>query len=232
MLVRIRYKESPYFRITNISVIGSFNNYEAEQGIMQREAGGWFIDVSLNPGNYIYKFLINGEVQLTDPLSNIYETDNAGNVWSVIIIDDEDQRLYDNNQYELTLDEYLLSGKIVAVEEQTAVSKKQFNLSLDEKIVARFGFPNVTGLHEVTLFWFMPDGTLYSYAQNSLFQEYEKTPIYLWFWISLYEIKVEGFEGVWTIKLFVDGNYVLEDQMTINSGVIYQRYGSYYDIKA
>lgn len=217
--------------MNNIGVIGSFNDYQSEQGVMQKEAGGWFIDIYLPPGEHFYKFLINGEVPLTDPLANIYATDDTGEVWSVIVIDDEGQRLYDNNQYEVTVEDYVLSGRIIEVDEPNPIGKKQFNLNLDKKAVARFGFTNVIGTHEVTVLWYKPNGTLYSYSYNGLNQQEEESPIFLWFWIPLDEIKEESLEGVWTIKLFIDGTYVLEDQMTINRGVFYQGYGSYYGIK-
>lgn len=232
MLVRLEYKASPYLHVNDVSVIGSFNDYHPEKGIMQKEEGGWFLEVLLPPGEHRYKFFINQEMKLNDPSANLYLPDESEELWSVIIIDENGQRLYNNEQYEVTVEEYLLSGRMVEVGEAVPVSKKQFHLCLDQMIAARFAFTNVTGVHEVTALWYEPNGTLHSYGRNNLYREEESNkPIYLWFWVPFDDRKRDDLEGLWTLKLLIDGSYVLEDQMTVSRSVSYQGYGRGYGLK-
>lgn len=233
MLIRFEYKATPYLPINNICVIGSFNGFQPEKGVMKKKNGAWVFDMLLPEGEHRYKFLINYRIKLNDPNANLYRPDDSGELWSVILIDDKGQRLYNNEQYKITIEEYLLSGRIVEPEETNVTSRKHFNRTLDKMVVARFAFTEVTGIHEVTAFWFEPNGSLHSYSQRNLFSDEKDLdePIHLWFWVPFDKIKGDGSAGLWTLKLFINGNYIMEDQMTISRSFPYQGYGNGYGLK-
>lgn len=53
-----------------VAVVGDFNQWKPEGKPMKRDTGGlWTLKVSLAPGTYQYKFLVNGERWEEDPLN-------------------------------------------------------------------------------------------------------------------------------------------------------------------
>ena len=70
-----------------ISVIGTFNNWESGTTPMQRGEGGlWTARFFLPAGKYTYKFLVDGKIRLPDPNSSIREADGFGGENSVLIV--------------------------------------------------------------------------------------------------------------------------------------------------
>ncbi|MGE0643130.1 MAG: isoamylase early set domain-containing protein [Nitrospira sp.] len=54
----------------SVAVVGDFNQWNPESKPMKREEGGlWKVKVSLAPGTYQYKFVVNGERWEEDPLN-------------------------------------------------------------------------------------------------------------------------------------------------------------------
>ncbi|AOR22629.1 hypothetical protein [Clostridium taeniosporum] len=224
MEIIFEYEEKGNLEINSVAVIGSFNNYDPAQGSMIKEGSKWIFKCDLLEGEHYYKFLINNELKLNDPSANVYLPDDNEELWSVIIINNNNQRLYNNNQYTVHVDSYNVTCNIN--EEQKAVNKKIFNVLLDKKIVTRFGFTNVSGLHSVTTAWFTPKGELYQVVENNLFatKENEKDPILMWFWMDLNNSHRSNC-GLWTVKLFIDGEFVLEDQVRLLENTSYTAQG-------
>lgn len=53
-----------------VALVGDFNQWNPEGKPMKRDAGGlWKVKVSLAPGTYQYKFVVNGERWEEDPLN-------------------------------------------------------------------------------------------------------------------------------------------------------------------
>ena len=152
MNVKLEYEETQNFIIQSISVIGTFNDFDPNKGKMLKEDGKWIFQCSLLPGEYHYKFLINGEIKLNDPLANLYYPDSNEELWSVLIINEEGKRLYNNEEYSLHIGNYNMTSNIY--EEIMPINKKEFNVMLDKKVVMCFEFKEVTGLHSVTVVWF------------------------------------------------------------------------------
>ena len=70
-----------------VSIIGTFNNWEAGATPMQRgEDGLWTARFFLSAGRYTYKFLVDGKIRLPDPYSSIREPDGFGGESSVLIV--------------------------------------------------------------------------------------------------------------------------------------------------
>lgn len=223
MKINFKYEENENLIIDRISVIGEFNNYDPEKGKMTKSDNIWSFDCELPPGEHRYKFLINGELKLNDSTANIYLPDDNEELWSVIIINDSDQRLYNNNQYTVHLDKYNISS---ILNEKVVPNKKTFNVNLDEKVVTRFDFTNVTGLHTVTTAWYTPKRELYQITENNLFaSSEEKKPIKMWFWMDLDDDSRQYPYGVWTMKLFINGEFILEDNFILSETSSYSPQG-------
>ena len=72
MRIKIDFEEIPEIDVRTVSVIGSFNNYDETVGIMRKEGNVWSAYVDLGQGEHYYKFLINHEIKLNDPNTNVY----------------------------------------------------------------------------------------------------------------------------------------------------------------
>lgn len=213
MEVLIRYKESEYIKLQTISVIGSFNNYDKSEGYMKKENVIWYYKINLGPGKHYYKFIINDELIINDPEANMYFPDENEELWSVIVINDNDERMYNNEEYSVHIDSYMITNYIS--EEEKIINKKVFSIVSDKKIVTRFKFNNVTGIHTVVVAWFTPDDELFQYSENNLFAPNREHEGFMWFWLDLDDNKHRLKLGKWKIKMFIDGEFILEDEIKI-----------------
>ena len=213
MKVTFEYEESQYLPIKTISVIGAFNAFDASKGKMIKEGDKWVLECIVGLGQHFYKLLINDCIKLNDPLANLYLPDDQGELWSVLIINEEDVRLYNNEQYTVHIEQYNITSNIY--EGQVPNNKKDFNLLIDKKVVIRFEFTNVIGLHAVTAIWFNTLGEVFEVSENHLYTPEEDTPLIIWFWINLEDSSKTYYHGLWTMKLFIDGQFVLEDKFNI-----------------
>ncbi|MHC1747346.1 MAG: hypothetical protein AB9856_03030 [Cellulosilyticaceae bacterium] len=59
MWIKFELKETDNLKISTVSVIGSFNQYDALKGKMKKIGEKWILEVLLDQGAYTYKFLIN-----------------------------------------------------------------------------------------------------------------------------------------------------------------------------
>ncbi len=224
MEVNFQYEESNRLPIKTISVIGKFNGYDPSKGIMVKENNKWTFKCDLQTGEHPYKFLINGELKLNDPAANIYFPDDNEKLWSIVKINENDQRMYNNTQYTTHIEKYNI-GSVVSEQENSA-NKKIFNMTLDKKIVIRFQFTNVTGLHTVTTAWYTPVGELFQVTENNLFTPpNHEEPIMLWFWMDLTDNTRRYIFGDWTMKFFIDGEFILEDQFKLTQNSVYSPQG-------
>lgn len=213
MKVKFSYEADSNLKVTTVSLVGSMNGYDPSKHIMRKVDGAYVIEVDLSPGEHHYAFLVNGNLRLNDPTANIYVPDEKDTLWSVVIINENHERLFNNTQYTTHIEEYRLSSLVS--KGAIAVHKRQFNRFTDEKAVARFTFLNTTGLHTVTLAWYSPDGRLFQVSENYLVEDPANSEaVQLWFWMDLkQETKVAP--GLWTLKLFLNGSYILEDKFQI-----------------
>lgn len=226
MEVIFQYEENEYLLINAISVIGKFNNYNPSKGQMVKENNKWIFKCDLKSGEHPYKFLINGELKLNDSTANIYLPDENEELWSIVIINENDQRMYNNTQYTTHIEKYNISSTIS--EEENTANKKNFNIVLDKKIVTRFQFTNVTGLHAVTTVWYTPMGELFQVTENNLFAPpNNEKPIVLWFWMDLTDTTRSYPSGTWRMKFFIDGEFILEDEFNLIKSGTYSPQGKY-----
>lgn len=218
MKVLFKYNNDENMDIRTMSIIGSFNNYDSSVDVMSNINGEWICECDLKEGEHAYRFLVNGNLTINDPFANIYYPDEEDKLWSIVVIDNKDQRLYNNTQYSLNIDDYCLSSSM----NESNIIKKEFNELIDDKIVARFDFTNVSGLHTATVAWYGPTGRMIQVTENNVFcpEGYIK-PIKLWFWLDLKDKNIQKNEGNWIIKLFIDGEYILEDDFQLSKRNLY-----------
>lgn len=224
MEVIFQYEENNYLPIENISVIGRFNDYDSNKGVMIKEDNKWIFKCDLQTGEHPYKFLINGELKLNDSTANIYLPDDNEELWSIVKINENDQRMYNNTQYTTHIESYNICSSVS--EQENIINRKTFNIAIDKKVVTRFQFTNVTGLHTVTTAWYTPTGDLFQMTENNLFMTPEvKEPVMLWFWMDLTDNTRKYPFGTWTMKFFIDGEFILEDQFKLLQNSVYSKYG-------
>lgn len=225
MIVRLEYPATEYLDIRSISVIGPFNGSNPSANPLVKSGDCWSADLFFPPGEHHYKFLVNDEFKLNDPWANLYLPDEKGQLWSTILINENHERLYNNEQYTVDIEDYVLTNTVTSLPE--VVSKKAFSLTMDRSIVARFEFTNISGLHTVTALWYDSWGHLHEFTENLLYSDKEslQQSVFLWFWIDLNEPDMEYPEGIWTIKLLIDGKFILEDQMTLLKTLSYSPNG-------
>jgi hypothetical protein len=71
----------------SVSVIGSFNGWSPANATMrQGKPGQWEISLHLPPGRYAYRFLINNNTQIVDPVASLKEPDGYGGQNSVLYV--------------------------------------------------------------------------------------------------------------------------------------------------
>ncbi|MBS1707343.1 MAG: alpha amylase N-terminal ig-like domain-containing protein [Armatimonadetes bacterium] len=72
----------------SVCVAGTFNDWNKEKNPMSPEPGGttWKLKLALRPGNYQYKFVLDGDKWITDPRAAKNVDDGNGNTNSVLTI--------------------------------------------------------------------------------------------------------------------------------------------------
>jgi diguanylate cyclase (GGDEF)-like protein len=73
-----------------VSVVGDFNNWDRKQGTMQRDetSGRWIRRMLLKPGDYKYKFLVDTNIWVADPVSDRQVDDGFGGVCSILKVNE------------------------------------------------------------------------------------------------------------------------------------------------
>ncbi len=221
MNVLLKY-DDPAQAIETVAVIGAFNDYDPVRGAMRQEADGWHFACTLPQGEYPYRFLINGELEVVDPYNGLHDIDSTDKLWSLLLIDANGDRLFNAVQQSVTVADYNLSP---VLSEASAPLQKHYTYQKDKQVVACFTFENIVGIHVATVAWYTPDGKLHSYADNAFYEEKPDATATVWFWLSTEEVAKGSTPGAWSLRLFLNGQWMLEDTFTIEktSGLVYQR---------
>ena len=77
-----RFNLPGYLNARRVFLSGGFNDWSTLKGKMTKTTTGWFIDIKLQPGGWMYKFIINSDWTL-DPNNSIQMGDGGGNTNSV-----------------------------------------------------------------------------------------------------------------------------------------------------
>lgn len=216
MKIIFEYEETHYLPIRSISVIGDFNNYDSNKGKMTKSGSKWGLEYQVKPGQHFYKFLINECIKLNDPIANLYLANPRDEeLWSILIVNEEGNRFYNNCEYTIHINNYNMSSHVY--EKQGYKNKKCFNTLLDKKVVTRYEFINVTGLHSVTAIWYNSHGEIFDMAESILFtpENYGNQPIIIWFSLDLQDSNRKYSDGLWTKRLLINGALILEDKFNL-----------------
>lgn len=207
MKQKITYEEVKEVPIQSLSLVGEVNEWNKDANLFKKnDEGIWEIEMEFPKGKSLYKLVLNDEMTLNDPTANLYFPDAKEELMSVMLIDEETgKRLYNNEQYHLEISAYSLNNYI---SKRLEVINRNYFLDKDRKVVLGLGFKNITGIHSVTVAWYSPDGRLQRFSENNLMKPEEEEEVKMWFWLPL---EADLPLGQWQFKVFIDGQFVLED---------------------
>ena len=195
-----------------VSIIGDFNNWNGSKNKMtQNEEGIWVTELDLLPGEYHYKYLVDNIIRMNDPMNNLYIPDEQGELNTLLIINEQGERMESAEPFNVHIENYHLTNR---VDETTPThDKKVFNLN-DEQIVCRLEFLHVTGVHNVSILWYRPDQEFYYMTENILWtpEEEKGKSIIQWYWI---QVREDMPIGKWTIKLYINGSFIFSDEFIV-----------------
>lgn len=203
--------ETDSFKINSVEIVWKDRSTPPIKLI--KEEACWATELELNEGHYLYRLFINESVLLNDPLANMYFPDEDNVLWSVLMVNSDGERLYNNEQYTVNIKEYIITDNI---HDNTIPRNKKIFIPPSDKIVAtRFVFDNVTGIHTVSALWITPDNATFDICEDNLFANNTLSNITIWFYLNLHKNGVSYPHGIWKLKLFIDGEFILEDEFEI-----------------
>ena len=82
-LVTLRFQDP---EALSVAVVGSFNGWSPASNPMQKNGDTWELTLSLLPGKYSYRFLVDQKKQVLDPSSKGTEPDGYGGKNSVLVV--------------------------------------------------------------------------------------------------------------------------------------------------
>jgi hypothetical protein len=209
-------------KITEVAVIGEFNNYQPKFFILNRAEDGWYGVIDLQEGVYRYKFLVNGILKLNDPFAGSYEKDKAGEVWSLAYVDKQRKRRQIQGDLHIELFHYIITDRIVENLEEAKL-KRNFDTLRDSKIYAGFEFGNILGTNTITTLWINPNAELFHISDHvvHVLEGDENNATNVWFWLDLKDKGREYTNGIWQIELLINGELIAEERFQLGSGYIY-----------
>lgn len=82
-LVTLRFQDA---EAGSVAVVGSFNGWSPSKNPMTKNGDVWELTLSLLPGKYSYRFLVDQKKQVLDPSATITEPDGYGGKNSVVVV--------------------------------------------------------------------------------------------------------------------------------------------------
>lgn len=80
--------ELPSLAAKTVSVVGDFNKWDAESGLMkQRKDGSWSRAVRLDPGKYRFRYVADEKTWHNDPAADGYEPSEFGQDNCIVVVD-------------------------------------------------------------------------------------------------------------------------------------------------
>ena len=79
------FKLKGFTNAQKVALAGNFNDWKPRELFMKKTKDGWELPYALGPGNYQYKFIVDGN-WMTDPAHNRNVDDGKGNVNSFLVV--------------------------------------------------------------------------------------------------------------------------------------------------
>lgn len=70
----------------SVSLVGDFNDWDAQATPLQRDAGAWTVTLPITPGRHVYAFVVDGERWVADPRAPRAPDADFGRPGSVVIV--------------------------------------------------------------------------------------------------------------------------------------------------
>ncbi len=219
--MHLYFKSKIKMNIKTVKIIWENNLLPATN--MVKDGAVWSAEIKLKKGEYHYRFLVNHTLLLNDPYANLYAPDHYSMIWSVLLVDSFGNRVYNSSQYSLSLDHYNISNKIYDDTGLLVSSKKVFNRFIDELVAFHFVYSKVTGLHTATLVWSDIYGKIIEITERNIYPNNGLNKS-ICFPINLKDSN--NMSGIWKAQLYIDGEYILEDNFKVSRLTIYDRTGN------
>ncbi len=87
-LVKFIYKQEKNSKVREVYVAGDFNDWAATQDEMSYNESKkvWILEMGLQPGNYAYKYVINGTKWIKPPKAQKFKNDGYGGKNAVVVV--------------------------------------------------------------------------------------------------------------------------------------------------
>lgn len=170
----------------------------------------WSAEIGEFPcGRYEYRFLINEKFTLNDPSANMFSPDNENKLWSLLAIDENGSRLYNNEQYNVHIESVQVNDDYY---DDVRESIMEFTTGKSRQAVLRYEFSGVTGAHAVSVLWVSPTGNISGWTEETLTDTNDSE--YIWFGLNFADL-TDICSGMWSAFLFIDGSCVLKNDFVI-----------------
>ncbi len=202
----------PEYSLPISSVKLLFRNSDINDIVLKKQpfSKQWTAEIGELPcGRYEYRFLINEKFTLNDPSANMFSPDNENKLWSLLAIDENGDRLYNNEQYNVHIESVQINDDYY---DDVRESIMEFATDKSRQAVLRYGFSEVTGAHTVSILWVSPTENISGWTEETLTDT--EASEYIWFGLDFNDLK-DICSGTWSAFLFVDGSCVLKNDFTV-----------------
>ena len=196
--------------ISSVKLLFRNSNINDVELKKQSFSNQWSVEIGELPcGRYEYRFLINEKFTLNDPSANMFSPDNENKLWSLLAIDENGDRLYNNEQYNVNIESVQVDDDYY---DDVRESMVELTTDKSRQAVLRYEFSRVTGAHAVSILWISPMGNISGWAEETLIDTDDSE--YIWFGLNFADL-TDVCSGTWNALLFIDGGYVLKNVFLI-----------------
>ncbi|WP_410496929.1 hypothetical protein QTL86_07915 [Cellulosilyticum sp. ST5] len=209
-------KDIKDIKIQEIYIIGSLNGCQHNKDRLLKVGDTWCINLHLPDGIYFYKYVVNQYIKLNDPTSEKYALDEQNEMWSIVRIRDNqisNPVLKDT----MHIQKYIITNRLWHDISEN-FTQKVINLKTDRKVCLGIKLQMQVGLHQITVLWYEPSMSLYHISEHTFYGETHRKEEFQtkWFCLDLSQKQREYPEGVWIIRVFINGYYKLQDYFRLS----------------